>query len=410
MRARLELIASAKATIEMEFFIFDLDPAGRILLNALIKQAEKGVQVRLLVDFSKPIFRLGPAYAKYLKQRGIELHYYNTAPLYRLVSAQHRTHRKLLVVDDDKVILGGRNIADEYFDADPRYNFVDSDVLVEGAIAKAVRESFDVYFESALTKSGERKSATDEEFQAVARFFEDTAADKKLLANMEQAERADNLKQYPCDDVVFLTDPPSMSEASQVIFRELAKMSETIEREVHIESPYFILGPGGADVFEQLAERGIEINVLTNNLHSGDAVYVMSGFANNVGDMKRAAMNIDFLPGLPIEGQSQGALETRWGNHSKRAVIDRKHVLVGTYNIDPRSANLNSELLLICRDQPELASAVLASRELRMVSSLVFMRKGKVLNKAAIVGDSGPKKILIMNILRPIASLFEFLL
>ena len=63
MRARLELIASAKATIEMEFFIFDLDPAGRILLNALIKQAEKGVQVRLLVDFSKPIFRLGPAYA-----------------------------------------------------------------------------------------------------------------------------------------------------------------------------------------------------------------------------------------------------------------------------------------------------------------------------------------------------------
>ena len=97
---RLELIASARQSIALEFFIYDVDEASRLLTQALIVKAREGVQVRILVDFSAPVFKLKPAYARLLGEAGVKVRYYNTSAFYRLVSIQHRSHRKLLIIDE----------------------------------------------------------------------------------------------------------------------------------------------------------------------------------------------------------------------------------------------------------------------------------------------------------------------
>src|SRR5947208_1661669 len=91
---RLELVASAKRSIALEFFIYAVDDASRLLTQALIRKAREGVQVRILVDFSAPVFQLKPAYARLLGEAGVKVRYYNTSALYRFVSIQHRSHRK----------------------------------------------------------------------------------------------------------------------------------------------------------------------------------------------------------------------------------------------------------------------------------------------------------------------------
>src|SRR6476469_2575287 len=160
---RLELIAAARRSIALEFFIYDEDDASRLLTQALMKKAREGVQVRILVDFSAPVFQLKPAYARLLGEAGVKVRYYNTSAVYRLISIQHRSHRKLLIVDGETVLTGGRNIANEYFDLSYRYNFLDSDLEVTGPIVKTVLQSFDVYWNSPLATDPEVDSEPNDE-------------------------------------------------------------------------------------------------------------------------------------------------------------------------------------------------------------------------------------------------------
>src|SRR4026208_284101 len=103
---RLELIDSARKSIALEFFIYDVDDASRLLTQALIRRAREGVQVRILVDFAAPVFQLKPAYARLLGEAGVKVRYYNTSALYRVVSIQHRSHRKLLIADGETGLTG----------------------------------------------------------------------------------------------------------------------------------------------------------------------------------------------------------------------------------------------------------------------------------------------------------------
>src|SRR4029079_499833 len=127
-----------------------VDDASRLLTQALIKRAREGVQVRILVDFSAPVFKLKPAYARLLGEAGVKVRYYNTSAIYRIISIQHRSHRKLLIIDEATVMTGGRNVANDYFDLSDHYNFLDSDLEVSGPIVKTVLQSFDVYWKSRL--------------------------------------------------------------------------------------------------------------------------------------------------------------------------------------------------------------------------------------------------------------------
>ncbi|HWU43174.1 MAG TPA: phospholipase D-like domain-containing protein, partial [Bdellovibrio sp.] len=165
---RLDMIAKAKRSIEVEFFIYNIDQSGRLFTQALVKKAQEGVHVRVLVDYGFPIGKLDPYYATLLRDHGVEIRYYNPNLSFELLRGQFRSHRKGLVVDDQEAVTGGRNIADEYFDLAPDYNFLDRDVFVKGSMAKAVRESFDLFWSSNMTKEPERMTKPTKEAYSLA--------------------------------------------------------------------------------------------------------------------------------------------------------------------------------------------------------------------------------------------------
>ena len=146
LKDRLDLIRKAEKNIEVEYFIYNHDQSSKLLTLELVKAAERGVKVRVLVDASVAVLELDKYYVEQMEAKGIDVKYYNTASIIRVSSIQFRNHRKLLSVDDKYAITGGRNVEDDYYDLSPEYNFMDRDVLVEGPIVKTMRESFDEFF------------------------------------------------------------------------------------------------------------------------------------------------------------------------------------------------------------------------------------------------------------------------
>jgi phosphatidylserine/phosphatidylglycerophosphate/cardiolipin synthase-like enzyme len=262
---RLELIGAARESIALEFFIYDVDDASRLLTQALIERAREGVQVRILVDFSAPVFKLKPAYARLLGEAGVKVRYYNTSAIYRLVSIQHRSHRKLLIIDEATVLTGGRNIANDYFDLSDHYNFLDSDLEVTGPIVKTVLQSFDMYWNSRLATEPTYDSEPHDE---AATFVVPQAGDVALLDKLRAAGESyrQSHQAHRCQDLRFVTDFPNQGEKSRNVFNAIVDELRRAKQEAVVESPYFVIKSGGLAVLEDLHQRGVRVRVLTNSL------------------------------------------------------------------------------------------------------------------------------------------------
>jgi putative cardiolipin synthase len=408
---RLELIAAARTSIALEFFIYDVDEAARLLTQALVRKAREGVQVRILVDFSAPVFQLKPAYAQVLGEAGVKVRYYNTSAIFRLVSIQHRSHRKLLIVDGETALTGGRNIANDYFDLSDHYNFLDSDFEVSGPIVKTMLESFDVYWSSHLSTEPAPDPAPNPE---AASFVVPSARDAAVLDKLRVAGEAyrQSHRSHECRDVRFVTDFPNHGEASRKVFNAIVEELGRARREAVVESPYFVIKSGGYAVLEDLHARGVHVRVLTNSLESTDATYAVAALYPWLGSLADTGLSLSAYGGKPLPGQSTdlGGGSARWGVHSKRGVIDGDTTVLGTYNVDPRSANLNSELILVCRGQPALAAEVLASIAAREAASAKVIDRGTIVRRSALLGNSPVRQRLRFLLEMPIANLFDFLL
>ena len=177
-----------------------------------------------------------------------------------------------------------------------------------------------------------------------------------------------------------------------------------------IESPYFILGPDGLKALKQVASRGVKMRVTTNSLHSSDATYVISAMASHFSFVKEVGLDLFLVDGDRPGAHGELSRDSRWGIHAKRAVFDRKHTLVGTYNIDPRSANLNGELVIICKDSPELAEATLKSMEQRLEVASHAIGEGEIKSMDALYSKASWKMKMAMLLLMPFSNLFQFLL
>jgi cardiolipin synthase C len=411
LNRRLELIASAKTSIELEFFIYNVDQAARLITQALMKKAREGVRVRILVDFSAPVFQLKPAYARVLGDAGVEVRYYNTSAVYRLVSIQHRSHRKLLIVDGETALTGGRNIGNDYFDLSDHYNFLDSDVEVSGPIVTTILDSFNVYWNSHLAMPPAPDSGANSDAEAfVAMHGDDAAMLDKLHAAGD--EYRSSHKTHECRDVRFVTDFPNHGESSRNVFNAIVEELTRARREAVVESPYFVINKGGYAVLEDLHQRGIHVRVLTNSLASTDATYAVAALYPWLGSLADTGLTLSAYGGKPLAGQSTtlGGGQPRWGVHSKRGVIDGETTIIGTYNIDPRSANLNSELIVVCRGQHELANEVLASIAAREAVSNKVIERGRIVQRGALLGTSPLTQRFRFLLEMPIANLFDFLL
>lgn len=403
---RVELIRKAQKTIELEFFIYQIDHSSRLITQELLKKAQEGVKVRLLVDFAKPVLRLKPAYAHLMKQRGVEVRYYNTTGLINFFKLQHRSHRKLLIIDGEEFMTGGRNIGDEYFDLSPHYNFLDADVWIKGPIAQTAQKSFDLYWNSEMSFQPEAKST--KALDTVLSYFKENEEDQALHQLLdEKKESLASLKEFECRDIEFVTDLPGFSEEHRRVYYVLSQAMKESDKAIVGESPYFIMAKGAYHVLDELRKKNVQIKVLSNSLHSTDAYYTISALFPSLDDIKETQIQLFAYNGQALYASQNK--EARWGVHAKRAVIDKKNVLIGTYNIDPRSANLNSEVLITCRNNKELAEEVQNSIENRMKNSWEIVGPD-VYAPEFILNESSTMQKLSFILAMPLASYLKNLL
>lgn len=405
---RIQMIREAKKSIDLEFFIYELDLSSRLISQELVKKSKEGVKVRILVDFSIAVFKLGPNYAHELSQNGIQVRYYNTSSLARFFSVQHRTHRKLLIVDNQSAMLGGRNIANDYFDLSEKYNFLDTDIVVSGQVVPRIAETFQHYWDSDLSQVPEKLAEVPE----ASNFL---VEDEKIQGLLKDVTSTDLSTVNPpsmtfaCPQVRFATDYPSSGVRHRKVFNALIEELSKAKKEVIGESPYFVLDTDGIAVLREPTKRGVKIKFLTNSLRSTDAYYTVGPLYWNLNKIAMNGLELFAYRGDSPIDYSFSQTSKHWGVHAKRGVIDDHTVVIGTYNIDPRSANLNSELILVCRGSKDLAKAVRQSIESRIKQSEIVLSNTHI-DRNALVEGASETNYGKMLLTLPITTMFQFLL
>lgn len=380
---RLSALRQARQSIRIQTFILTDDHIGILVLEELIRAAKRGVKVQVISD---ALFtNLEPErQARLLRQaNGMEIRLYNP-PTDRidpdllslggravtdLRGLNQRMHNKLLIVDDHVAICGGRNIADEYYDADFKLNFLDLDIVVKGPVVQDMVTSFKRYWNSPLVVPlrlmVDVPSVDPERRDRTSLLPSWTGALLDLEPKFGYKEPP--LQWHHVERVAFWADPPykpDPEEDPEAIAFRLARLLRHTREDLLLQSPYLVLSDQAIALFRSLHERKVRIRISTNSLSATDnwlsyahslrqrrtmlqdlnfQIYEMKAFP---GDLRRYMPQYDQLlqeAGRIPFTQFPGHPDPKLCLHTKALVIDKEITMVGTYNLDPRSAYLNTE-------------------------------------------------------------------
>lgn len=389
MISRAWLCGAAEKTIDIQYFIFSTDNIGLIAVDYLLRAADRGVKVRILVDdvmveadaeellavdahpnleirIYNPTANVGKNLPQKLKSMATDFKEFN-----------QRMHNKTFIVDNKVVITGGRNIADEYFDYDHEYNFRDRDVLLIGKVANDVENSFTQFWNSKLSvpisQIAESKDYTLNSKTAYEYLHQYSCNPenfwpavreqiKKMPETFQQFQKTGELVWV--DNVRFVSDVPGKNEIESlngggVTTDSLISLIKSAKKSINIQSPYLITTDLGQQLFKAVVQRGVTVNVLTNSLSSTDNLEAFSGYQREREKLLSTGVHVfEFKPDAAVRFKVMtGALQKkmnftpRFGLHAKSMVIDSAVAVIGTFNLDPRSANLNTECVTIIRDK-----------------------------------------------------------
>ena len=380
--ARAVLAESAERSIDAQYYLYHHDLVGRLFSYFLVRAADRGVRVRLLVDDMDLSGRDKGAVAMD-SHPNIEVRILNpfsrnvgriSQYVSRLGSVTRRMHNKSFTVDNQITILGGRNIGNEYFDADPELAFADLDVIGMGPVAQNVSSVFDQYWNSELAYpvsvlyKGE--PLTFEELEAYRRELDQFVAaenSSEYLQALRQARLAEDLRnrrvdfQWGDSEVVYDRPEKLMHGFAATEFHlspMLKPYSDGIKKELIIFSPYFVPGKEGTAFLTQLAQKGVRVKILTNSLASNDVGLVHAGYEKYRKALLRGGVELYELDKALTreERKSQKGHDgsSKASLHAKSFVFDRQHVFVGSLNLDPRAWKHNTEMGVILT-VPEIA-------------------------------------------------------
>ncbi len=376
--ARVALAGVAEKSIDAQYYIWHGDQVGYLMFEALWRAAERGVRVRLLLDDANTK-GLDPTIATLDAHPNIEVRLYNplterSARLLNFVGdfkrVNHRMHNKSFTVDNQVTIVGGRNIANEYFGAGTGVTLTDLDVIAAGEAVREVSKEFDLYWNSASAYPAASfvgvpgpTGAADLEARFTA-----NRADPQSMVYLDAVRATPLLREllerklsieWTTARLVY-DDPAKTLEderADILLFTQLMQSFGNIEKTFDLVSPYFIPGEGGTAGLVALAKRGVKIRILTNSLATAEAAAVHAGYAKRRDDLLRAGVELYELK--PVAGASRGdeklpGPSVGTGLHAKTYAVDGKSIFVGSFNFDQRSAHLNTEMGLVI-DSPALA-------------------------------------------------------
>lgn len=378
---RSAMAGIAEKTLDVQYYIWEADDSGRILVSHLLQAADRGVRVRLLLD---DIHTEGKDFdiAQVDSHPNIEIRLFNPfvnrdwRSLDWLTDSSrinHRMHNKVFAMDNAMAIVGGRNIGDHYFGVHTVNNFRDLDLLSVGPAVRDISASFDQFWNSewaipmaAFAKApiiqADAKAAFDELHKTVANIANypfNTALNKTDFLSRLQNART----KFLWADYQVIYDPPEKvtDENQQGIAPHLKRLVEGLQKELAIESAYFIPGTRFREVTSDLRQQGVRIKVLTNSLASNDVTAAHAGYASVRKQLLENGVELyELRPDAEadrkrwnITASSQSSL------HSKVIVFDKRTVVIGTFNLDPRSANINTEIALVV-ESSALADQVVA--------------------------------------------------
>lgn len=446
---RIRMIREAKNSLELEYFIFSPDRSGRLVVSELVKAAQRGVKVRILVDKSIAVFALDEYYAKVLKEKNIELRYYNAASAIRLSTAQFRNHRKLIVRDGIEAITGGRNIGDEYFHLAGEFNFLDRDVWLQGEIVEAMKDSFNIYWDAkivetpklplkpikveSIKKSEEmyktRLAMYQEKLKTAQAFLNLSEEDIKILDYvMNFGERQNKEKSnapVSCPVVSFATDreggnflkrlsSEDYHKNYRILRKEIALWMKLVDDEVLLDSPYFLNDDNSREILNNLLGNKKKITILTNSLASTDAVYVSTVFTDEVKKFTPNPLFNAYIYKATYSGEaelySDEIDKSIWGTHSKTMHFNKDSFMIGTYNVDNRSNFYNSEMAIFCQGSEQLALDVEENIRLRMKNSYRLNAEGVPDDGTHLLEGNTADKKRMFYILKAPSKMLQFLL
>jgi putative cardiolipin synthase len=389
--ARIELARRARHSLDVQYYLIQDDRTGRLLMRHLRDAALRGVRVRLLVDDlytagGDPMFRGLAAFPNVevrlfnpfccARQNVVSRYAASIADFRRL---NHRMHNKLFIADGVLAVMGGRNIADEYFTRSDKSNFIDMDVFTVGPVVRQLASIFDVYWNSPQAYPVEAILGESADHEEARRSFDHLVDDGEQMRSLVLSP-FDILGYGPISDdldagrlglvwgtaVAFADQPAKVMATSAETARSMSAQMNVMDRvmesksEVVISAPYLIPGSMGVRAFGDLRKRNVKVTILTNSFAANDVPLAHAGYARYRVELLRTGIDIYELSPtriqhnerLTLPGASLGRL------HAKMAAIDQSTVYIGSVNLDPRSESTNTELGLFARC-PELAKEVI---------------------------------------------------
>jgi cardiolipin synthase C len=385
--ARMLLAQLAERSLDVQCYIWRNDRTGTLMFDALRAAAERGVRVRLLLDDNNTI-GLDAVLAALDAHPNIEVRLFNPFAqrawrvlgyLTDFARLNRRMHNKSFTADSQATVIGGRNVGDEYFDATDGMLFADLDVLAAGPIAAEVARDFDRYWaaessyplDRLLPPAGPSRLAT---LQARAESIRDGPGAIRYLEALRRSPFARDLVAGTLAlewvPVRMLSDDPAKAlgrdDPKALLLHRIDSLVGRPGTEVDLVSPYFVPTAAGVEDFVGMRARGVRVRILTNALEATDVIPVHAGYAKRrkplleagvaLYEMRRAGVGLVPRRGSFASGSSGTSL------HAKTFAIDRTHVYIGSFNFDPRSVKLNTELGFLMRN-PALAQRIEAAFE-----------------------------------------------
>jgi putative cardiolipin synthase len=378
--ARAWFTYNASRTIDIQYFIWSTDNIGTLASEALLRAAERGVKVRVIIDdllidaehdtllalAAHPNVHVRIYNPQYSVGTGLLQRWSNLIEDFRAVN--QRMHDKVALFDGLAGITGGRNMADEYYDYDTEYNFRDRDVLVVGPAAEMMGESFERFWNSPLAVPVEQQlqdvRLTSDVVAAHHVWLHDYAQDpenytpriRNILDSLDVKISQLSERLVWCDTHV-ISDEPGKNDGSMGLrggsasTTALTSAVEAATTRVIIQTPYVVLTDEALSLFADLVQRGVRVRIVTNSLASTDNMQAFSGYHKQRDALLAAGIELyEFRPFPMVQyNLNERHAELKQHNpifavHAKTMVIDGETLYIGTFNLDPRSANLNTEI------------------------------------------------------------------
>lgn len=374
--SRLHLINKAQHNIDLQYYIWENDSIGHLMLAELLKAADRGVKVRLLIDDQNGT-KLDATLKQLAAHPNFEIKLFNPYKFrklrvidyaFRLKHINQRMHNKLIIADGAIAVTGGRNISREYFDASDNFQFTDMDILFYGTAVQHANDVFHEFWNDNLSYSVPQLlgNGNQEQLAKLRQYYELTALQKdQLKKRIELAEKQINkhLKDRPINwaKAHFIADSPNKIRGKatndQLIYRQMLNIMGEPKQHLELVSAYFVPTRKGTDYLVNLSKDDVRIRILTNSFLANDVAVVHAFYQKYRHDLLQNGIKLyEFKPYIertkrtwyevvtgnviPAKGKNTSSL------HAKFFDIDGM-VFIGSFNFDPRSANLNSEVGLV---------------------------------------------------------------